>query len=53
MGLASVAAKVRKNPIRVIIDSGAVEAIPRHPEVSDRLCRKICRGLSVPEVGRE
>jgi predicted RNA binding protein YcfA (HicA-like mRNA interferase family) len=32
--------------------TGEVEAVPRHTEVSDRLAAKICRGLSVPEVGR-
>ena len=33
--------------------TGAVEAIPRHNELSDQLARRICRNLSVPEVGRE
>ena len=33
--------------------TGKVEAVPRHTEVSNQLCRKICRGLSVPDVGRE
>ena len=33
-------------------ETGAVEAIPRHTEVADVLARKICRGLSVPELGR-
>jgi hypothetical protein len=33
--------------------TGQVEAVPRHTEVSNQLCMKICRGLSVPEVGRE
>lgn len=32
--------------------TGAVEAVPRHTEISDVLARKICRGLSVPEIGR-
>ena len=31
--------------------TGAVEAVPRHTEISDVLARKICRGLSVPELG--
>jgi mRNA interferase HicA len=30
--------------------TGAVEAIPRHNELSDQLAR--CRNLSVPELGR-
>ena len=32
--------------------TGAVEAVPRHTEISDVLARKICRGLSVPAIGR-
>ena len=31
--------------------TGAVEAVPRHTEVSNVLARKICRNLSVPEIG--
>ena len=31
--------------------TGAVEAVPRHTEISNQLARKICRGLSVPEIG--
>ena len=31
--------------------TGAVEAVPRHSEISNRLTHKICRNLSVPEVG--
>jgi len=33
--------------------TGAVEAIPRHNEISDQLARRVCRNLSVPEIGRE
>ncbi len=33
--------------------TGAVEAIPRHTEVPDLLARKICRNLSVPEIGKQ
>ena len=32
---------------------GAVEAVPRHTEIPNGLARKICRNLSVPEVGAE
>ncbi len=32
--------------------TGAVEAIPRHVEIPNRLATKICRGLSVPEAGK-
>ena len=34
-------------------NTGAVEAVPRHTEISNGLARKICRNLSVPEVGAE
>ncbi len=30
--------------------NGQVEAVPRHTELSDKLAKKICRGLSIPEV---
>mgnify|MGYP003545034731 FL=1 len=33
--------------------TGAVEAVPRHTEIPNGLTRKICRNLSVPEVGAE
>ncbi|MGB5527641.1 MAG: type II toxin-antitoxin system HicA family toxin [Gemmatimonadota bacterium] len=32
--------------------TGEVQAIPRHAEIPDRLAHRICRGLSVPELGR-
>jgi hypothetical protein len=31
--------------------TGATEAVPRHVEIPNGLARKICRGLSVPEIG--
>ncbi|MGA2977659.1 MAG: type II toxin-antitoxin system HicA family toxin [Spirochaetia bacterium] len=31
--------------------TGAMEAVPRHSEVADQLARKICRSLSIPEIG--
>lgn len=30
--------------------TGYIQAVPRHTEISNRLAKKICRGLSVPEV---
>jgi hypothetical protein len=33
--------------------TGAVEAVPRHMAIPNGLARKICRNLSVPEVGAE
>ncbi|KAA6455888.1 addiction module toxin, HicA family [Acidobacteria bacterium AB60] len=32
--------------------TGQTEAVPRHTEISDLLARKICKGLSIPEIGR-
>jgi mRNA interferase HicA len=32
-------------------ETGEVEAVPRHIEISNQLARKICRGLSIPEIG--
>lgn len=31
--------------------TGATESVPRHVEIPNGLARKICRGLSVPEIG--
>lgn len=33
--------------------TGAVEAVPRHTEISNRLAQKICRSSSMPEIGGE
>ncbi|MFO8009564.1 MAG: type II toxin-antitoxin system HicA family toxin [Dehalococcoidia bacterium] len=32
-------------------NTGEVEAITRHSEIPNKLVHKICRGLSVPEIG--
>lgn len=31
--------------------TGWVEAVPRYTEIPNKLARKICRKLSVPEIG--
>lgn len=31
--------------------TGAVEAVPRHMEISNKLAKRICRNLSIPEIG--
>jgi hypothetical protein len=31
--------------------TGQVETVPRHTEISNLLAKKICRGLSIPEMG--
>ncbi len=30
--------------------TGQVETVPRHTEIPNRLAKKICQGLSVPEI---
>ncbi len=30
--------------------TGMVEAVPRHSEIPDILARKICKGLSIPDI---
>ena len=30
--------------------TGEVEAVPRHIEIPNKLAKKICRGLSIPEL---
>ncbi len=32
--------------------TGQIEAVPRHVEIPDKLAKKICKGLSVPEINR-
>jgi len=32
--------------------TGHIEAVPRHIEIPDLLVRKICRYLSIPEIGK-
>jgi hypothetical protein len=34
-------------------NTGALEAIPRHTEIPNRLAAKICRRLAIPEPGKE
>ena len=31
-------------------NTGHIEAIPRHTEISNKLARKICRSLSIPVI---
>ncbi|MEE9168361.1 MAG: type II toxin-antitoxin system HicA family toxin [bacterium] len=33
--------------------TGQVQTLPRHTEIPNKLVRKICIGLSVPEIGSE
>jgi len=30
--------------------TGRIETIPRHVEIPNRLAKKICRGLAIPEI---
>ena len=31
--------------------TGAMEAVPRHTDIANQLARKICRSMSIPEIG--
>jgi mRNA interferase HicA len=31
--------------------TGHIEAVPRHTEIPNLLAKKICRSLSIPEIG--
>jgi mRNA interferase HicA len=42
----------RAHTLYVNRETGKLEAVPRHVEIPDKLARKICRGLSVPEIGK-
>ncbi|MBM79478.1 MAG: addiction module toxin, HicA family [Planctomycetaceae bacterium] len=42
----------RSHSLWTNLQTGEVEAVPRHVEVSDLLARKLCRGLSIPEIGK-
>jgi len=33
--------------------TGQMQAVPRHSEIADILGKKICKGLSVPEIGKK
>ncbi|HOF58797.1 MAG TPA: type II toxin-antitoxin system HicA family toxin [Syntrophorhabdaceae bacterium] len=33
--------------------NGSVETVPRHTEISDKLARKICKGLGIPDFCKE
>lgn len=33
-------------------ETGGRDAVPRHSEIDDTVARRICRTLSIPEIGR-
>jgi mRNA interferase HicA len=33
--------------------NGSVETLPRHTEIPDKLARKICKGLGIPDLHKE
>ena len=30
--------------------TGEIETVPRHSEIPDKLARKICKGLGLPDI---
>lgn len=33
--------------------TGAMETVPRHTEIPDKLARKICKGLEIPDIHKK
>ena len=33
--------------------TGQIQAVPRYLEIANNLARAICKGLSVPEIGKD
>jgi mRNA interferase HicA len=33
-------------------DTGDIDVVPRHSEIKEQLAYKICRTLSIPQIGR-
>lgn len=42
----------RSHSIWINPNTGDFDMVPRHNEIKDVLARKICRTLSIPEIGR-
>ena len=40
-----------KHSLYMNLANGAVETVPRHVEIDNRLARKICNRLGIPEPG--
>jgi mRNA interferase HicA len=32
------------------VTNGKLSTVPRHPEIKENLCRKICKDLDVPDI---
>jgi len=32
------------------IGSGKISTVPRHPDIKENLCRKICKDLGIPDI---
>jgi mRNA interferase HicA len=41
----------RSHSLWINPNTGAVETIPRHIEIPNRLTRKICNNQSIPQIG--
>lgn len=31
-------------------DNGKMSTVPRHPDIKENLCRKICKDLMIPDI---
>jgi mRNA interferase HicA len=32
------------------INNGKISTVPRHPDIKENLCRKICKDLGIPDI---
>jgi len=32
------------------ISNGKISTVPRHPDIKENLCRKICKDLGIPDI---
>jgi len=32
------------------LDNGNLSTVPRHPDIKENLCRKICKDLGIPDI---
>ena len=40
----------KKHSIFINNDNGEMTAIPRHTDIKENLCRKICKDLGIPDI---
>lgn len=36
--------------VNLVFGIGKISTIPRHPDIKENLCRKICKDLGIPDI---